>query len=179
MSILQAQGIHHITLNGAARQISLDFWHGILGMRLIIEQPNLDDSNINHLFFETGDGSTLTVFTDEQRKPADSDMPQPVGSLHHIAFKVSMASIRVARARLKAAGFANSGVVDRGFMDSLYFREPLGLLIELACYKFTPPEGKSHGQVLNIAQIIRVKRGAEAIEEQDVADALIELTTKN
>jgi len=61
-------------------------------------------------------------------------------------------------------------------MDSLYFREPLGLLLELACYKFSPPEGVSHGQVLNQAQIIRAKRGAEAIEERDVADALIALS---
>lgn len=175
MSIVQTQGIHHITLNGANRQISIDFWQGILGMRLIIEQPNLDDANINHLFFETGDGSTLTVFTDERREAADH-IPQPVGSLHHIAFKVSMATIRVARDRLKAVGLANSGVIDRGFMDSLYFREPLGLLLELACYKFTPPEGVSHGQVLNAAQLIRVKRGVEAIEEQDVADALMALS---
>ena len=176
MSILQTQGIHHITLNGADRQTSIDFWHGILGMRLIIEQPNLDDANINHLFFETGDGSALTVFTDERREPADHDMPQTVGSLHHIAFKVSMVTIRVAKQRLKDAAIGSSGVIDRGFMDSLYFREPLGLLLELACYKFSPPEGVSHGQVLNQAQIIRAKRGAEAIEERDVADALIALS---
>ena len=145
-------------------------------MRLIIEQPSLDDLNINHLFFETGYGSALTVFTDERREPAAQDMPQPVGSLHHIALKVSMATIRVARERLKAAGFANSGIVDRGFMDSLYFREPLGVLLELACYKFTPPEGANHEQFLNKAQLIRLARGAEAIEEQDVADALMTLS---
>jgi len=177
MSILQTQGIHHITLNGANRQISIDFWQRVLGMRLIIEQPNLDDANINHLFFETGDGSTLTVFTDERREVADQDMPQPVGSLHHIAFNVSMATIRVAKARLKGVGIASSGIIDRGFMDSLYFREPLGLLLELACYKFSPPQGATHGQVLHQAQLIRIRRGAAAIEERDVADALLALSS--
>ena len=41
-------------------------------------------------------------------------------------------------------------------MDSLYFREPLGLLIEIASYKFDPPFGYSHGQVLEKAHQIRI-----------------------
>lgn len=178
MSIVQVQvqGIHHITLNGADRQTSIDFWEGVLGMKMIFEQPNLDEPSLGHLYFDNGDGSTMTVFTDESRKPYEQKQPQPVGSLHHIAMSVSQASIRVAHERLKAAGFANNGIIDRGFMDSLYFREPLGLLIELASYKFNPPQGCTHGQVLNAAFKIRVARGAEAIENQDVADALLELS---
>lgn len=175
MSVSQAQGIHHITLNGADRQTSIDFWHGILGMKLIFEQPNLDAPNINHLYFDCGDGSTITVFTDEGRKTSDDPLPQPEGSVHHIAFWVAQATIRVAQNRLKAAGFPNTGIKDRGFMDSLYFREPLGLLIELASYKFEPPLGYTHAQVLTRAHDIRISRDAMAIEEQDVADALLDL----
>ena len=33
-------------------------------------------------------------------------------------------------------------------MDSIYFREPLGLLVELASYKFDPPIGFTHANVL-------------------------------
>ena len=62
-SILQAQGIHHITLNGADKKTSISFWQDILGMRFIFEQPNLDDHDINHLYFDCGDGTTVTVFT--------------------------------------------------------------------------------------------------------------------
>lgn len=40
---IQAQGIHHITLTGADRQTSIDFWEGLLGFSLIFDQPNLDD----------------------------------------------------------------------------------------------------------------------------------------
>ena len=175
MSVVQVQGIHHITLNGADRQTSIDFWEGILGMALIFEQPSLDAMNINHLYFDCGDGRTLTVFTDEDRKPSDEHLPQPEGSVHHIAFWVSQATIHVAQDRLKAAGFSNTGIKDRGFMDSLYFREPLGLLVELASYKFEPPAGYSHAQVLTRAHEIRQSRDALAIEEQDVADALLDL----
>ncbi len=176
MALVQVQGMHHITLNGADRKTSIDFWEGVLGMAFIFEQPNLDEPSLGHLYFNTGDGTTITVFTDENRKPYSQKLPQPVGSVHHIAFNVSQASIRVAEERLKAAGFGTNGIVDRGFMDSLYFREPLGVLIELASYKFEPPQGCTHGQVLNRAFEIRKARGAEAIETQDVADALLELS---
>ena len=64
-SIIQAQGIHHITLNGADKKTSIDFWQNILGMKFIFEQPNLDDLNTNHLYFDCGDGTTVTVFTNE------------------------------------------------------------------------------------------------------------------
>ena len=54
-------------------------------------------------------------------------------------------------------------------MDSLYFREPLGLLIEIASYKFEPPFGFSHGQVLEKAHEIRIKRGAVNIQDEDIS----------
>jgi len=178
MSILQVQGIHHITLNGADRQTSIDFWQNILGMALVFEQPNLDAPHINHLYFDCGDGRTITVFTDEARKPSDQPLPQPEGSLHHIAFWVGRSTIRVAKSRLKAAGISSTGIKDRGFMDSLYFRDPLGLLVELASYKFDPPLGHTHVEVLARAHEIRQARGAMAIEDADIADALLAITEK-
>ena len=84
-SILQTQGIHHITLNGANRKTSIDFWHGILGMPLIFEQPNLDNLSINHLYFDCGDGRTITVFTDENRSITPFKDEMTIGSVHHIA----------------------------------------------------------------------------------------------
>ena len=173
MTPVQVQGIHHITLNGADRQTSVDFWEGVLGMPLIFEQPNLDEPTINHLYFDTGDGRTLTVFTEEGRKPPTEKLAQQPGSLHHVAFWVAQATIRLAEARLKDHGYGSTGIRDRGFMDSLYFRDPMGLLVELACYKFEPPQGTTHGQVLQAAQIQRVNRRADAIEECDIADALL------
>ena len=35
-------------------------------------------------------------------------------------------------------------------MDSIYFTDPLGLLIELASYRFEPPQGTTHADVLMI-----------------------------
>ena len=176
MTATQVQGIHHITLNGADRKTSIDFWQDILGMELIFEQPNLDEPSVNHLYFDAGDGRTLTVFTEESRTLPDGPLAQQNGSVHHIAFWVSQASIRLAESNLKAAGYKNTGIRDRGFMDSLYFRDPLGLLIELASYKFDPPQGRTHAEVLALAHRLRLERDGKAVETGDVANALSRLS---
>ncbi|MGE4611328.1 MAG: VOC family protein [Paracoccaceae bacterium] len=176
MNDFQTQGVHHITLNGADRQTSIDFWQGILGMPLVFEQPNLDALHINHLYFDCGGGSTITVFTDEAREAPDAPLPQPEGSLHHLALWVDKPTLLDAVSDLNDAGIASTGIKDREFMDSLYFRDPLGLLVELAAYKFEPPEGVTHAQVLGRAHKIRIARDAMAIEEQDVVAAVLELT---
>ena len=63
----------------------------------------------------------------------------------------------IAEKNLNDNGFANTGIKDRGFMDSLYFREPLGLLIELASYKFDPPIGFTHANILEEAHKLKLK----------------------
>ncbi|MEM1160167.1 MAG: VOC family protein [Pseudomonadota bacterium] len=178
MTPIQTQGVHHITLNGADRQTSIDFWQGVLGMPFIFEQPNLDNQDIAHLYFDPGDGRLITVFCEESRKPT-GDVADQIGSTHHIAFQVSLATFTQAADRLKARGIANTGRVDRGFMWSIYFRDPLGHRIELACYKFSPPAGHSEAAVLRRAHDLRVARGAINIEDQDLADAIASLTAES
>ena len=177
-SIIQAQGLHHITLNGADKKTSIDFWQNILGMKFIFEQPNLDDLNTNHLYFDCGDGTTVTVFTNENLTPDKNKLKNECGGVHHVAFWVSQSTIRIAEKNLNDNGFANTGIKDRGFMDSLYFREPLGLLIELASYKFDPPIGFTHANVLEEAHKLRIKRKALNIQDEDIASAIKKLRQK-
>ncbi|MEM9138638.1 MAG: VOC family protein [Pseudomonadota bacterium] len=177
MQPIQTQGVHHITLNGADRQTSIDFWEGVLGMPFVFEQPNLDAPEIAHLYFDPGDGRLITVFCDESLKPAGPVRDQ-IGSTHHLAFQVSLATYNQAEARLNERGIANTGRVDRGFMWSLYFRDPLGHRIELACYKFVAPAGCTEAQVLRRAHDLRVARGAMNIEDVDLADAISALTSE-
>ena len=178
MQKLQAQGVHHITLVGADRQTSIDFWEGVLGMPFVFEQPNLDVPDESHIYFDPGDGRLITVFTKEDRKPDPTQTPRDIGAVHHIAFSVSHATFAQAVERLDERGIKHSGVVDRGFMDSIYFRDPLGFLIELASYRFFPPEGVSHGEVMLEAHKIRVARGDYNITEVHLADAIEKLTAK-
>ncbi len=169
---IQAQGIHHITLTGADRQTSIDFWEGVLGMPFVFEQPNLDNPNESHLYFDPGDGRLITIFTNEDRSPDPTRTPTDPGCVHHLAINVSMASFRQAAERLEARGIRHSGVKDRGFMDSIYFTDPLGFLIELATYKFEPPEGCRHADVMIEAHRIRVAAGDYNIQEKHLADAI-------
>ena len=176
MRKIQAQGIHHITIIGADRQTSIDFWEGVLGMPFVFDQPNLDNPDEGHVYFDPGDGRLITVFTDETRKAEKRRPPQGAGHLHHLAITVSQATFAQTVERLDERGITHSGPKDRGFMDSIYFRDPLGLLIELASYRFEPPTGSTHSNVLTVAHILRVKAGAAAIEACHVADAIEKIT---
>ena len=178
MQKLQSQGVHHITINGATRQTSIDFWEGVLGMPFVFEQPNLDKASESHLYFDPGDGRLITVFTDETRKADPRRTPNEPGCVHHIAFSVSRVTFLQAVKRLDERGIKHSGVKDRGFMDSIYFTDPLGLLIELASYRFDPPQGHTHADVLFAAHHIRVARGDHNIAEVHLADAIEQLTNK-
>jgi catechol 2,3-dioxygenase-like lactoylglutathione lyase family enzyme len=172
MQKIQSQGVHHITLTGAGRQTSIDFWEGVLGMPFVFEQPNLDKASESHLYFDPGDGRLITIFTDEERKANPRRTPTEPGCVHHIAFSVSRASFNQAIARLDARGIKHTGVKDRGIFDSIYFTEPLGLLIELATYKFEPPTGFTHVEVIHEAHKLRVARGDYNIQEIHLADAI-------
>jgi catechol 2,3-dioxygenase-like lactoylglutathione lyase family enzyme len=169
---LQTQGVHHITLVGADRQTSIDFWEGVLGMPFVFEQPNLDNAADSHLYFDPGDGRLITVFTNEDRPPDAARTSTETGAVHHLAFAVSQATFRQAVERLDERGISHSGVKDRGFMDSIYFEDPLGLLIELASYRFEPPAGYTHAEVLLEAHRIRVERGDYNIAQEHLADAI-------
>ncbi|MDI3338125.1 VOC family protein [Defluviimonas aestuarii] len=172
MRKLQAQGVHHITLMGADRQTSIDFWEGTLGMPFVFDQPNLDNPGEGHLYFDPGDGRLITIFTNEDRVPDPKPRRAAPGEVHHIAFAVSKAVFSQAVERLDARGISHSGVKDRGFMDSIYFRDPLGLLVELASYRFEPPFGYCHADVLHEAHLIRVASGDYNIAEVHLADAI-------
>ena len=179
MRKLQAQGVHHITLVGADRQTSIDFWEGLLGMPFVFEQPNLDNADESHLYFDPGDGRLITIFTKEDREGTPERTPTDPGCVHHLALNVSQATWAQIVERLDERGIDHSGVKDRGFMDSIYFEDPLGLLIELASYRFEPPHGYTHPEVLLEAHKLRVERGDYNIAEGHLADAIEALASRS
>jgi catechol 2,3-dioxygenase-like lactoylglutathione lyase family enzyme len=179
MRRIQTQGAHHITLVGADRETSIEFWEGLLGMPFVFEQPNLDNPSESHLYFDPGDGRLITVFTNEDRRPDPRRTSTDVGCVHHLAFSVSQATFAQTVARLDERGIRHSGVKDRGFMDSIYFEDPLGLLIELASYRFEPPAGHTHAEVLLEAHRIRVANGDYNIAPVHLADAIEHLVQRS
>jgi catechol 2,3-dioxygenase-like lactoylglutathione lyase family enzyme len=176
---VQTQGVHHITLVGADRKTSIEFWEGVLGMPFVFEQPNLDNPSESHLYFDPGDGRLITVFTNEERRPDPTRTSTDLGCVHHLAFAVSQATFDQVVTRLDERAIRHSGEKDRGFMGSIYFEDPLGLLIELAAYRFEPPPFHTHADVLLEAHKIRLKRGDHHIVQEHLADAIETLVARS
>ncbi len=176
MTTIQAQGIHHITFVGSNREAIISFYQGVLGMPLVMDQPNLDVPEEEHLYFDTGDGRLITFFVRPSRSNDQTPNPEGIGNLHHLAFTVSRAVYTQVAKRLNERGIWNTGEIDRGFMDSIYFRDPNGQLLEMACYKFVPPAGYTVADVLSTAHRLRVAAGAYNIDDSHLADAIAELT---
>ncbi|MGQ0648100.1 MAG: VOC family protein [Gemmatimonadaceae bacterium] len=171
MQRIQVQGVHHTTIVGSTRQSAIDFWEGVLGMPFVLEQPNLGKADESHLYFDPGDGRLLTVFTNESRADAGRPAPREIGCVDHLAFNVSRATFTLAPVRLAERGIEFIER-DRGFMNSIYLKDPNGLKIELACYKFEAPEGFRATDVLMKAHRLRVERGDHHIAEEHLADAI-------
>ena len=169
---LQVQGVHHITFVGSNREATIEFYSGVLGMPLIFEQPNLDVPDETHLYFDAGDGRLITFFVRPTRQNDPAPNPEGIGNLHHLALMASRATYTQVAQRLNDQGIWNTGPIDRGFMDSIYFRDPNGQLLEIAVFKFEPPAGYTHGDVLATAHAIRVAAGDYNIEDKHLADAI-------
>jgi glyoxalase family protein len=178
MSKIQTQGVHHITFVGSNREGIIDFYQEVLGMPLVLDQPNLDVPEEEHLYFDTGDGRLITFFVRPSRINDPTPNPEGIGNLHHLAFTVSRAVYTQVAKRLEERGIWNTGPIDRGFMDSIYFRDPNGQLLEMACYKFVPPEGYTVADVLALAHRLRVAEGVGNVQDRHLADAIAALTER-
>jgi catechol 2,3-dioxygenase-like lactoylglutathione lyase family enzyme len=178
VSRLQVQGVHHLTFVGSNREAVIEFYQGFLGMRVVLDQPNLDVPGEEHLYFDAGDGRLLTYFVRPTRTNDTTPNPEGIGNLHHMALNVSRAVYTQVVERLKERGIENTGPIDRGFMDSIYFRDPNGQLLEMACYKFVPPDGATIADVLATAHRIRVEAGDYNVEDRHLAQAIEELSQR-
>src|SRR5258708_12415034 len=82
------QGLHHITLVSANAQRTVDFYVGVLGLRLVKQTVNFDDPGSYHLYFgdETGRPGTAVTFFDWSHAPKGHPA---VGGTHHFALQAA------------------------------------------------------------------------------------------
>ncbi|MFC4450344.1 VOC family protein [Halorussus aquaticus] len=172
-SPMHTTGTDHITLIGSNTEDTVEFYRDILGMPLVLRQPNLDDPSQTHLFFDTGDGRIVTFFVNEDR---DSD-PRPqrtgVGAVHHLSFSIDPEEFVEIRETLNEE-WRGCNEFDRGIFHSLYTQDHNGLVIELSTDKWAIPDDR-RGEVLATAQRIREEDGADFAEERHIEQALDEL----
>jgi glyoxalase family protein len=169
---IHTRGINHPALVGRGYAETVDFYTRILGMRLVLEQPNLDDPEGSvHLFFEAGPGNFIAYFVPRDGFLPDAPRLRQVGGMLHLALNLDM-PIEEAMAALDAEGISYKGPVDRGYERSLYFRDPNGAVIELLTWITPLPEGVDEGDLIVAAQHHRTERGAGFIEDEDVRAVL-------
>jgi len=171
-SPIHLRGTDHITVEGTDVEGTVEFYRDLLGMALVMSQPNLDREELTHLFFDTGDGRLLTVFVSEDRDPADLPDPEP-GQVHHLAFRVDGGRIGEIAAELREAGHPVSEF-DRGAFHSLYTEDHNGLTVELVADKFAVPDDR-RGEVLALAHRNRVEDGADFVGSEQMRAAIEEL----
>jgi glyoxalase family protein len=123
---MKFEGIHHITAITADAPGNVEFYAGLLGLRMVKKSVNQDDPTVYHLFYgdEAGSpGADLTFFEYPSAAPGQAG----AGMVHRIVWRVaSRDAIDFWRERLSAAGVA----VERT-ADSLLFTDPEGLAHEL------------------------------------------------
>ena len=102
-------GVHHITAIAGPAQENLDFYAGVLGMRLVKRSVNQDDPGTYHLFYADAEGhpgSDLTFFPWAQLAP-----PRPGhGLAMEVGLEIPAGSIDFWGARLTHYGTKSSGV---------------------------------------------------------------------
>ncbi|MGD2044904.1 MAG: VOC family protein [Gemmatimonadota bacterium] len=129
-------GIHHITAITDDLEAAGEFYESALGLSLVKKTLNQDDGRTKHFFWASYDGSSvaphsaLTLFGWESSR----DVAGPgAGQTHHIAFRAESGEEQAAwRDHLLSLGIEVTPVRDRTYFESIYFRAPDGLLLEIA-----------------------------------------------
>ncbi len=167
--LLRSAGWDHVTLVGSNAEETVAFYRDVLGLSLVMRQPNLDREEVEHLFFDAGDGRLVTFFVNENRESATGQDPG-IGAVHHLAFRIEPAELPAIRDRLLEAGH-EVNEFDRGAFHSLYTHDHNGLVIELAADKYAIPDER-RGEVLARAHTARMANNDEYVDSEHLETAL-------
>ena len=119
------KGFHHITITTNKIQPTANVLTNIFGYRLL-------ESQVNRFRYIT-DSVEQANIVDIVEVPAEKAGHIAGGSVHHVAFRVKDDQVLMNfREKIEAAGFNITEKIDRNYFYSLYFREPGGVLFELA-----------------------------------------------
>lgn len=172
-SSFHTTGLDHVTIIGSNEADTIAFYRDVLGMPLVLRQPNLDAPEVTHLFFDAGDGRILTFFVEDDRQSDRRPMRTPLGGVHHVAFKVDPERFDEVKRGLADNGYQYSEF-DRGIFHSLYTRDHNGLTLEFSTDKYDVPDDR-RGEVLALAHAKRVEDGAQYAKAEHLEAALAEL----
>jgi catechol 2,3-dioxygenase-like lactoylglutathione lyase family enzyme len=127
------KGLHHNAYRCRDSEATRAFYEDFLGLPLsgslvIAETKSGRKTRVLHTFYRMDDGSFLAFFE-------APDMPFEFKTQHdfdlHIALEVTPDALKTMFAKGKDLGMETRGVSDHGFVDSIYFRDPNGYVVEL------------------------------------------------
>ena len=130
---MSIKGLHHNAYRCRDSERTRAFYEGFLGLPLagtleIRETKSGRKTQTLHTFYRLGDGSFLAFFE-------APDMPFEFKPQHdydlHIALEVDRTTLDAMFAKGRANGIETRGISNHGFIDSIYFRDPNGYVIEL------------------------------------------------
>jgi glyoxalase family protein len=128
----QILGFHHITFISGNAQRTTDFYTKLLGYRMVKQTVNFDDPTSYHLYYADEKGTPSTILTFFEWKDAPRGL-LGIGGTHHIALRVAdYDGLLKWKRRLTDHGLNVTGPYNRFYFQSIYFRDPDGLIIEIA-----------------------------------------------
>ncbi|KDA03730.1 VOC family protein [Hyphomonas oceanitis] len=140
------QGVHHVAYRCKDAKETVEFYHDVLGMdfQLAIAEDHVPSTGAYdpymHIFLDAGNGNVLAFFELPEQPDMDRDHNTPQW-VQHIAFKVAtMDDLLNAKTRAEAHGLDVIGPTNHGIFRSIYFFDPNGHRLELACNTGTPEQ---------------------------------------
>lgn len=160
------KGLHHNAYRCRNSEETRAFYEDFLGLPLsgalaINETKSGRHTKVLHTFFRMDDGSFLAFFE-------APDMPFEFKPQHdfdlHIALEVTPEDLQTMLAKGKAAGIETRGPSDHRFIDSIYFRDPNGYVIELTAKRAEHDAAMdpNHTDARDIVRQWTAERGAAA-----------------
>ena len=139
-------GVHHVAYRCRDAKETVAFYQNVLGMgfQLAIAEDHVPSTGAYdpymHVFLDAGNGNVLAFFElpEQPEMGRDGNTPEWV---QHIAFRVkTMDELLDAKARAEEHGLDVLGPTNHGIFKSIYFFDPNGHRVELACDTGTPEQ---------------------------------------
>lgn len=123
--------LHHVTATVATAQPDLDFYQGLLGLRLVKQTVNFDNPNVYHFYYGTERGAPGTIMTTfpYEREGVRKGIPG-TGQVAATAFAIPLGSLSAWEQRFHAQGLVPIAI-ERYGEQGWQVQDPSGLIIEL------------------------------------------------
>jgi catechol 2,3-dioxygenase-like lactoylglutathione lyase family enzyme len=144
------KGFSHIGLSTLDLDRTRAFYEGVLGFKAVVADmiKVTEGGHLRHIFFDVGRGQ-LIAFLEPNGVPGvpteyDAGINRGLGvpaGFYHFAFEAgSAAALAEKRDALRAKGIETTDIVDHGWAQSIYFKDPNGLSLEYCCVVRNPRE---------------------------------------